>query len=270
MSRFSLTAVAFLFCLQFGCASTQLPAWASGDWKKEDKRYVQILSDVKPYFGEDGFIDVPLVRAKLKSALQKYESNQGDPQDLMRALAWMQVALSDGNVFATEEMATLKRRFAAYLRYWIQSINSYSFVRTYAIVYYYLTSPETFVQNRLLEKLYAYNQNDAELELCYITWCAFNHEVAPNKLTLQKLLEKQEKMEFRQNARKRALAMCYSFLAGYEKKSPEFLEKSISLMNVWVSLLPKDHFENTKEFRTQLATSEKEKKKIIDRWRSGN
>jgi hypothetical protein len=47
----------------------------------------------------------------------------------------------------------------------------------------YSSSPDALIDNRLLYWLYAHNQNDAELELAYLVWCSFNHEVAPNKLT---------------------------------------------------------------------------------------
>jgi hypothetical protein len=63
--------------------------------------------------------------------------------------------------------------------------------------------------------------------------------------------------------------MCYSFASAHEDKSPEFLIKSINLMDQWYKSLPKSHFENTPAFKKKLEESSKGKMEIVNRWRNG-
>lgn len=268
MPAFLMPLVATLCLTQ--AQYSQFPTFARGDWRKDPAQYSRMLEDIRPYYGERGFISVPVVRQKLRDSILIYNGDEGNPLKALKALTWVEVAYSDGNVFdGDKELAQLKREFIVRMQYWLKPVDSFTFVRTLAVVLFYAQSPDLFVENRLLEKLYVYRQTDTELELAYLIWSAMNSEVTPNKFTLQKSLEKQERLHFRKDARKRSLALCYSFSAAFEKKSPEFLEKSIELMNQWYASLPEGHFDKTKEMRITIKENALEKQKIADRWRRG-
>lgn len=248
----------------------QYPVPASGNWKKEISAYPKILAEVRPYFGKDGFINVPEVRKKLVYHVNGYKRNAGDPIYLMRAMAWMEVALSDGNVFDDPACRAAKNSLRSTLFAWGKSIDSFAFIRTYAIIHYLMTSPDTFTENRLLEKLYAYNQRDSDLELIYLVWCLSNNVSVPNRLTLKRILEKQEKLEFRHGPRLRALSMCYFFFSTVDGKHPDDLETSIRLTNEYYRLLPIGHANRTPNFKESLEESNRINQETADRWRRGS
>lgn len=269
LKRFLLAAVnVFLASNSIALPSqADLPSWAKGDWNGKDKTYRNILNEVRPYFGKYGFIDAKVVADKWKYHWLQYQRDQSNSLKLMRILAWTEVALSDNNIFADAKLAKMKREFLATYQFWSKPIDSFAFVRTYAMVQFMTSSPDAFVDNRLIEKLYIHDRKDTELELVYIIWCSMNPEVAPNKLTLVKLLEKQEKLEFRKYGRLKLIELGYFSISGYEGRSPELLEKTIVLSNKRLSVLPRNHPDNTREFRQKVKESNEWTKKTIKWWK---
>ena len=263
----TLSLFAIVFAHATPSRAAELPPWAKSEWSKQDQTYRQILYDVQPYYNGIGFTDSEIVSKKVKYYFQDYKSNQSDSIKLMRALAWFEVALSDGNNFASEEMKRMKREFNVLLRLWTRPVNSFSFVRTFAIVEYIMTSPDTYVDSKLIEKLYAKDQSDVFLETVYLVWCSSNQSVSPNRLTLEKLLEKQLKITYRIGPRRQLIAMCYLLISTFETRSPRLLMRNIAVMQDYVNSLPEGHSNNTQEFRKRVSEGIEFKKRTAERWR---
>ncbi len=263
-----LSALLLLNSLQ---KPAKLPPWAQGNWNGKDALYRQILDDVKPYYGKDGFIDVDEVRKKWDYHYDQYVGQQGNSVKLMRLLAWTLVAMSDAysDFFNTQERRIKKQRLVNKLELWQEPIDSFAFVRTFAMVQFICTSPDAYLESRLMEKLYIYDRSDTELELFYAVWCAFNQEVIPNELTYRRILERQEKVAFRNKARKFTIATCYSF-AGYIFKSESFLRNAWRLRDEWLASLPKGHAGNTQDLKKKFAEGKAFNQKVIERWKDGS
>lgn len=161
-----------------------------------------------------------------------------------------------------------KQRLVNLLALWQRPVNSFTFVRTFAMVQFICTSPDAYLESRLMEKLYYHDRSDTELELFYAVWCAFNQEVIPSELNYLEILERQEKVEFRNKARKFEIATCYSF-SGYIFESESFLRKAWLLRDQWLASLPKDHAGNTQDLKKKLAESKAFDQKSIKRWKDG-
>lgn len=247
-----------------------LPPWAQGDWNGVDTMYRRVLTDVEPYYGRDGFIDVDEVGKQWEYHYDQYVGQQGNSIKLMRLLAWTLVAMSDGynGFFNTQERRMKKQRLVNLLALWQRPVNSFTFVRTFAMVQFICTSPDAYLESRLMEKLYYHDRSDTELELFYAVWCAFNQEVIPSELNYLEILERQEKVEFRNKARKFEIATCYSF-SGYIFESESFLRKAWLLRDQWLASLPKDHAGNTQDLKKKLAESKAFDQKSIKRWKDG-
>jgi len=259
-----IATAAFLMLNQQPAA---LQDWASGEWSRQDKAYSQILDEVRPFYGKNGFINEEVVSKKYIYHVGAYLEDRNNSILFMRALAWHEVALSDGRLSRRPDVKLLRSDFIHAMRMWSHPVNSFSFVRTMAICYLHSTSPDMFVDNRLIEKLYIKDPTDTELELAYLIWVSMNSEVAPNRLTIVKLLEKQERLQFRAGARLRALSMCYLFVSSKEPQSRLLVEKSISLMDKYLTLLPTNHYSNTPEYRKSVSDSKKELRRVAAKWK---
>lgn len=247
--------------------SNLMQQWARGEWSRQDKAYSQILDEVRPFYGKDGFIDKDLVAQKYRYHAEAFAQDRGNSLKLMRALAWHELACSDSDIFDEAATDRSRKKFLQAMRLWSRPVDSFSFVRTMAICTYLTTSPDMFSDNRLLEKLYAKDQSDTELELIYIVWLSMNPDVSPSRLTIEKLLEKQEKLEFRKGARLFTLSMCYSFMSSHETPSRRLLEKSYQLKLNYLSALPAGHVNNTAEYRAKVFESMREERKQTAHWK---
>ncbi|MCA0360281.1 MAG: hypothetical protein LCH41_04435 [Armatimonadetes bacterium] len=235
-----------------------LPQWARGEWSRQDKAYSQILDDVRPFYGKDGFIDERACADKFIFHSNAFLNDPIDSILFMRALAWYEILLSDGNVGRISGMGPQLRKFRNAMRSWTKPVDSFHFTRTLAICIYRTSGHDTFAGNKLIEKLYAKNQADTELEQHYILWAAMNPEVGVNRTTLLKLLEKQEKLKFRQGSRLIFLAESYKWVAILEMPlSKSLTEKSIALRSEYISRLPPGHVRNTPEYRAEARADAK-------------
>ena len=244
-----------------------LQQWARGEWSRQDKAYSQILDEVRPFYGKDGFIDEDVVEKKYEYHVNQYLQDKGNSLKLMRALAWHELTYSDYNFARTESRALVQRKFIQSMRLWSRPVDSFSFVRTMAICTYLTTSPDMFSENRLLEKLYAKDQSDTELELFYIVWLSMNPDLSPSRLTIERLLQKQEKVEFRKGARLFTLSMCYSFMSSHETPSMRLMEKSFQLKLKYLDALPPGHLNNTADFRAKVFDNIRETRKQLAHWK---
>ena len=262
-----------LLCLAFLLSSGSaepnlLPQWARGEWSRQDKAYSQILDEVRPFCGKDGFIDEELVGQKCKYHIRTFLADSNSNLNLMRALAWHELSMSDGQLSRDKELSALRQRFIDIITRWPRPIDSYSFVRTMAICILRSRAHDSFLGNRLIEKLYAANPGDTELELHYILWASMNPSVAPNRLTLVKLLEKQEKLAFRKGARLLFLSMAYRYVAVMETPlSKPLTEKSIKLMFDHINALPKGHALNTPEYRKKAEKDAQGLRAYMKNWK---
>ncbi|MCA0360282.1 MAG: hypothetical protein LCH41_04440 [Armatimonadetes bacterium] len=245
-----------------------LQQWARGEWSRQDKAYSQILDEVRPFYGKDGFIDEDVVEKKYEYHVNQYLQDKGNSLKLMRALAWHELTYSDYNFARTESRALIQRKFIQSMRLWSRPVDSFSFVRTMAICTYLTTSPDMFVENRLLEKLYAKDPSDTELELIYIVWLCMNQEVSPSRLPIERLLQKQEKIEFRKGTRLFTLSMCYNFASFHAPPSRRLMEKGFQLKLDYLAALPPGHINNnTADYRAKVFDSIREKRKQTAHWK---
>lgn len=242
------------------------PSWLGDKWKVRDESYERVLQEVRPFYTANGFIAEETVRQKYVMHVKNFLRRRDDSLLLMRALAWHELALSDGNIFKHSDAKLLKEQFVDALRLHKSPVQSFAQARTLAICLYYSTAPDTFANSRLLEKLYAYDRSDTELELAYLTWACLNLTNAPNQLTLERLLQKQEKLEFRRGGRRDSLSFCYTYLSFHSPKSKRLLEKGLQLKRQYFESLPSGHSDNTEEFRQQMIALEKNLRSLSKNW----
>jgi len=230
-----------LFLQQTG--RTPMPAWATGKWSTQDKAYAQILEEVRPFYGKDGFIDEKIV-------VNQYMADAGNSLLFMRALAWHEVSLSDGYISRVPGVHVHRLKFVELMQRWQKPVDSLSFVRTMAICVLRSSSDTAFAGNGLIGKIYSRRPTDTELEINYIHWAARNPSVGATRAELLKLLRKQEALEFRKGARRLYISASYKWVAVMERPfSRDLTEKSISLMSDYISSLPPGHVNNTPEYR---------------------
>lgn len=246
--------------------SQQLQTWARSEWSQQDRVYSSILDEVRPFYGKDGFIDEKLVAQKYEFHVNNFLRDKTNSLLFMRALAWHEIALSDGNIFRFERIKPIRTQFVSAMRMWSEPVNSFAFVRTMAICYLFSTSPDMFVENKLIEKLYAKKQSDTELELTYAVWASMNSRMAPNRLTIEKILEKQEQLSFRKGARLQAIATCYLYTSTWNPPSKRLLEKFIETKALYIKQLPNGHANDSKQFRDSFAKDSAELRKMARDW----
>lgn len=244
----------------------QMPIWLGKSWNKRSPSHSQVLQEVRSYYQGDGFLNEEVVRERYKLSVDRFLKNPKDSHSLITALAWHELALSDGNIFDDSQARTMRQKFVDVLRSWQSPVTSFEEARTLAICLYYSSAPDTFTKNRLLEKLYTHDKSDTELELAYLTWACLNQNVAPSQLTLERLLQKQEKLEFRRGGRSDSLSFCYSYLSFHSPKSKRLLEKGLQLKRQYFESLPSGHSDNTEEFRQQMIALEKNLRSLSKNW----
>jgi len=250
----------------FALAGEQMPIWLGKSWTKRSPSHSELLREVQSYYRGDGFLNEEVVRERYTLSVDQFLRNPKGSNNLMTALAWHELALSDGNIFDDSRARTMREKFVDVLRSWKSPVTSFEEARTLAICLYYSTAPDTFTKNRLLEKLYTHDKSDTELELAYLTWACLNPKVAPSQLTLERLLQKQEKLEFRRWGRRDSLSFCYSYLSFQSPKSKRLLEKGLQLKRQYFESLPAGHSDNTEEYRQQMIALEKNLRSMSKNW----
>lgn len=244
-----------------------IPNWATGKWSTQDRAYSRILAEVRPFYGRDGFIDEKLVAEKYVYHVKQYMADAGNSILFMRALAWHEVSLSDGDISRRPGVHAYRLKFVELMQRWQQPIDSVSFVRTMAICILRSTSDTAFSRNGLIGRIYSRIPTDTEFEINYIHWAARNPSVGATRAELLKLLRKQETLEFRKGARRLYISASYKWVARMEKPfSKELTEKSISSMSEYISSLPAGHVNNTPEYRKEAQRKAAALRSYYENW----
>lgn len=240
-----------------------LPAWVDLSLEPANDQYQKILDEVRPHYGQDGFIDHPEVHAEFEKSAEAYLASPNDPLLLMRALAWREVLDSDYDGDAYSYSDSVAGKFSAHASRFVDPVPSFAYVRTRSMSRAEGGLDRNFNHFRVLEKLYKKSPEDTELELAYIKWAA--GQPSADRDALVKLAQKQEKIEFRRVTRLMDLWMVYHSLAHKPPRRRDLLDKSYELRARFFQMLPEGHPLNTREKRREEAGYIKE---TYDRWAS--